>query len=145
MARSNVAVPRDDAVAWANELYANGVDRKDANVFADAFIETGWCRFANNPRLEGREAIRTAIAGFFTVMAGVSHETVGTFYDDGDLVLEANVTYTLHQGGTVTVPAVTIFRMTAGPDGPAAESCRIFVDLAPLFSAAVPAPSDAQA
>ena len=129
---------RADAVAWATELYANGVDRRDANIFADAFTDNGWCRFANNPPLEGREAIRTAIAQFFTLMAGVSHESLGTFYDAGDLVLEAKVTYTLHAGGTVTVPAVTIFRMTAAGGKPQAENCRIFVDLAPLFAAVAP-------
>ena len=127
---------RADALAWATDLYANGVDRKDANMFAGVFTDDGWCRFANNPPLEGREAIRTAIAQFFTVMAGVSHESLGTFYDAGDLVLEANVTYTLHAGGTVTVPAVTIFRMTAAAGKLQAENCRIFVDLAPLFTAA---------
>lgn len=126
-----------NVVDWAETLYSQGVDKKDAEVFANAFTENGWCRFGNNEPLVGREAIRGGIAQFFKVMAGLSHESSGTWYKDGNLILEARVTYTLHKGGTVTVPAVSIYKMTAGESGrPMAENCRIYVDLAPLFAAA---------
>lgn len=126
-----------NVVEWGETLYSEAVDKRDAETFANAFTENGWCRFGNNEPLVGREAIRVAIAQFFTVMAGVSHESAGTWYKDGNLILEARVTYTLHQGGTVTVPAVSIYGMTEGESGrPMAENCRIYVDLAPLFAAA---------
>jgi hypothetical protein len=124
-----------EVTAWAQKLYSEGVDKRDAKKFADAFVEGGTCRFGNNPELVGRDAIEEAITGFFTVMAGVQHSSAGTHYAGRTLVLEANVTYTLHQGGTVSVPACTIFTM-AEVSPPKAESCRIYVDLAPLFSAA---------
>ena len=126
-----------DIIAWADKLYSEGVDNKDANAFANAFTEDGWLRFGNNPVINGKDAIREAIAQFFTVFASLSHESAGTtLSDDGTLVLEARVSYTLHQGGTVIVPACTIFGMKADSTVPLAESCRIYVDLNPLFAAA---------
>ena len=124
-----------EVTAWAEKLYSEGVDRRDAKKFAAVFVDGGTCRFGNNPELVGREAIEAAITGFFTVMAGVEHKPAGTHYVDRTLVLEADVTYTLHQGGTVSVPACTIYTM-APTSPPMAESCRIYVDLAPLFGAA---------
>ena len=44
--------------------------------------------------------------------------------------MEAEVTYTRKDGGTVTVPVVTIYREG---DGDIADY-RIFIDLAPLFA-----------
>lgn len=125
-----------EILAWAKKLYDEGVDRKNADMFANAFVEDGWLRFGNNEPLTSRESIREGIAQFFTLMAALRHEAVGTTYRDGVLVLEANVTYTLHQGGTVTVPACTIFRLADGDfAGPRAKKCNIYVDLAPLFGA----------
>ncbi len=128
----------NEIVAWAGRLYSEGVDNKDAKAFAEAFTEDGWLRFGNNEPLIGRENIEQAITGFFTVMASLSHESTGTTWADGTLVMEANVTYTLHHGGTVTVPACTIFRM-ADSDGsgePKVRKCNVYVDLTPLFAAA---------
>ena len=124
-----------DMISWANRLYAEGVDRKDAVKFANAFTEDGWLRFGNNEPLIGRAAIREAIAGFFTMFASLKHETAGITSSDGTLVIEATVTYTLFSGGTVTVPACTIYRFvdTSG-DNPLAHKCQIYVDLAPLFA-----------
>lgn len=125
-----------DMVSWANRLYSEGVDRKDADAFADAFTPDAWLRFGNNEPLLGRDAIREGIAGFFTMFESLRHESNGTTFSDGTLVLEANVTYTLFGGGTVTVPACTIYRFadTSG-EKPQAHKCQIYVDLAPLFSA----------
>ena len=124
-----------DMVVWANRLYSEGVDQKNAAMFADAFTEDGWLRFGNNEPLIGRDAIREAIAGFFTMFASLRHESAGTTFSDGTLVIEATVTYTLFDGNTVTVPACTIFRFadTSG-DNPLAHKCQIYVDLAPLLA-----------
>ena len=125
-----------DMISWADRLYSEGVDNKDAAMFADAFTSEGWLRFGNNPPLIGRDAIREAIAGFFSMFASLEHESAGTTFSDGTLVVEATVTYTLFEGGTVSVPACTIFRFadTSG-ERPLAHKCQIYVDLAPLFSA----------
>lgn len=121
------------AAAWARELYTR-VDRKDAPGFADAFTENGWLRFGNNDPLVGRAAIEAAIAGFFTVMATLTHDFVRITMHEKLLFLEASVTYKRHDGGVVTVPAMTVFQMSGREGRPVAERCNIYVDLAPLFA-----------
>ncbi len=127
-------------VPWAKTLYSDGVDHRDASAFADAFTDDAWLQFGNNPPLVGKDTIRGAIEQFFTVMSKVQHESVNTDYHNGTLFLEARVTYTMHDGKTmVTVPACTVFVMKPSSDGdaPLAEKCRIYVDLTPLFGAAL--------
>ena len=126
---------RAAVLAWVADLYAGAVDHKDAAGFAAAFTEDAWMRFGNAAPVIGRDAIEAAIAQFFSAIAALQHETVGAWYDDGALIVEANVTYTRHDGGIVTVPAVTIFRLTdaAGPPF-LAHRCQMYVDLAPLFA-----------
>ncbi|HEX6965346.1 MAG TPA: nuclear transport factor 2 family protein [Gemmatimonadaceae bacterium] len=136
----NTHLSRDAVFAWARELYANAVDHKDADGFAAAFAPDAWLRFGNAEPVLGRDAIRTAIAQFFTAFVALRHESRGAWLDGDTLFLEAVVTYTRHDQRQVSVHAVTIFRLTgqACPEGvrPVAEECRIYVDLAPLFAPA---------
>jgi len=126
---------RDEVASWARELYANAVDRKDAAGFAAVFTPDAWLRFGNNLPLTGPDAIREAIAGFFQAMVSLRHESKGIFLDGDTLFLEAVVTYTRHDGTTVSVPAMTVFQLAGKRQGTImADNCRIYVDLAPLFA-----------
>ncbi|HVF38634.1 MAG TPA: hypothetical protein VM939_01960, partial [Gemmatimonadaceae bacterium] len=63
--------------------------------------------------------------------------TTGTWYNDDALILEANVTYDKKDGSRVSVPAVTIMRLSRSSDDsaePRVHRCQMFVDLTPLFS-----------
>ena len=131
---SGTSWSREAAAEWARALYEGHVDHKDATGFAAAFTDEAELQFGNNPPLAGRAAIESAIAGFFTAMVALRHETVRLSIDGDTLFLEARVTYTRHDGGVVTVPAMTVFDMTDTPAGRRAERCRIYVDLAPLFA-----------
>lgn len=126
---------REAVLAWVAALYTDAVDHKDAAGFAAAFTEDARMRFGNAEPVVGRGAIEAAIAYFFSAITALRHETVGAWYDDGALIVEAIVTYTRHDGGIVSVPAVTIFRLTdaAGPPF-LAHRCQMYVDLAPLFA-----------
>ena len=138
MLTADAALSRETVMRWADDLYANGVDRKDAAAFARAFAPDGWVQFGNWPRTAGREAITAAIAQFFDGFQSLSHRSVGRWLDGRTLVLEAEVTYVRHDGRTVTVPACTIFRLAAEPSAegkPQAKECRIYVDLGPLYAA----------
>jgi len=129
---------RDVVMRWADDLYRNAVDHKDAAGFAAAFAKDGWVQFGNWPRTTGREAITAAIAQFFDGFKSLAHKSVGRWLDAGTLVLEAEVTYIRHDHATVTVPAATIFRLApdVSEDGsPQAKECRIYVDLTPLYAA----------
>lgn len=125
---------------WARELYEQVVDRKDADGFAAAFTTDAWLRFASSPPVVGRDAIRAAIAHFFTTFQALRHEPVASWVVDETLILEARVTYTRHDGRLVTIPAVTIFRLVhpgiAVRGEPVVDQCRIYVDLAPLYAPA---------
>jgi len=135
-----LTLTRAEVMHWAADLYERAVDRKDAAGFASAFTPDAWLRFGNAAPLVGREAIRTAIAQFFTTFVDLRHEARGAYLDGDTLILEAEVTYTRHDRRVVTVHAVTIFRL-AGVDRqggtqpvPVADQCRIFVDLTPLYA-----------
>lgn len=138
MPGSGAVVTRDEVLRWATDLYARAVDHKDASGFAAAFTPDAWLRFGNAAPVVGRDAIRAAIAHFFTQFADLRHEATGAWLDGDTLVLEAAVTYTRHDRRVVTVRAATVFRLAGadgpGPARPVADQCRIYVDLAPLFA-----------
>lgn len=122
------------AELWARALYADSVDRKDAAGFAAVFAKEGTLRFGNAKPIAGRAQIEQAIAQFFLAMASLRHEFLAISRDGDTLFLEALVTYTRHDGGIVTVPAMTVFVMASNDDDFIAKSCRIYVDLTPLFA-----------
>lgn len=127
----NKVKTRAEIESWARALYREHVDRKDAAGFAAVFAEDGQLRFGNETAIAGRAQIETAIAQFFRAMRSLQHEFVAISTDDDTIFLEATVTYDRHDGGVVTVPAMTVFRM----DGNfRARRCDIYVDLAPLFA-----------
>lgn len=132
----NASRTRDEIVCWADALYSGHVDHKDADGFAAAFTQDGTLRFGNSEAISGREAIRTAIAQFFTAFDSLRHHTGRTWIDGDTVVLEAVVTYNRYDGQEVTVPATTIFHLVSGgaPSTPLADECRIYVDLTPLFA-----------
>jgi hypothetical protein len=68
-------------------------------------------------------------AQFCDGIDGLSHALVERWEDPATIV-EADVTYTRKDGGTVTVPVVTIYREADG----LIRDYRVFIDLAPLFA-----------
>ena len=124
----------DAAMAWARDLYEDGVDKRDAARFAAVFTDDGWLRFGNNEPLVGRANIEAAIAGFFTAMQSLRHAPERTTVAGNLLFLEATVTYLRHDGKEVSVVAMTVFEMAETHGTPRVRRCNIYVDLAPLFS-----------
>ena len=123
-----------EATTWANDLYNNHVDKKDAVGFAAAFTDDGTLRFGNNDVLRGRQAIEAAIAGFFQAMVSLRHKTTKLTLHENMIFLEAMVTYERHDGNRVSVFAMTVYELVDAPQGKRARDCRIYVDLAPLFA-----------
>ena len=132
---------REEIIDWARELYAEGVDHKDAAAFAAVFAPGASLRFGNSPPVVGRGAIQEAIAHFFGAFVALRHTPAGTWIDGDTVVLEAVVTYTRHDGRVVSVPATTIFTLATAEataeSRPMVAECRIYVDLAPLFAPSV--------
>ena len=106
------------------------VDRMDATAFASIFAEDGTMTFGNMPALVGRAAVERGTADFFKAIKGLRHEFVKTWEKDDTAVLEFRATYFRHDGKTVTIPAVTIFRL----QGNRVKDGRVFYDPTPIFA-----------
>lgn len=136
MSVSEVTWTPATAANWARELYSDAVDQMDAAGFATVFTDDAWLRFGNADPIVGKGAIEAAIAQFFTAFVSLQHEFRGIAAHGNTLFLEATATYTRHDGGIVTVPAMTVFNMIERDGQRLAERCQIYVDLTPLFAPA---------
>jgi limonene-1,2-epoxide hydrolase len=115
--------------AWWGRLLAV-IDARDADGFVAFLTPDAEFRFGNAPAVHGREAIRAAVAGFFTVIGGCRHRLIDAWNGPGTAVCEGEVTYTRLDGSTVTIPFVNVFEL----EGERVASYRIYIDNAPLFS-----------
>jgi len=115
---------------WWDRLFAI-IDARDADGFVAALTADAEFRFGNAPAVRGREAIRAAVAGFFSAIAACRHRLLASWDGPGTTVCEGEVTYTRHDGSTVTLPFVNVFALR----GDRIASYRIYIDNAPLFGA----------
>jgi len=116
--------------AWWERLLAI-IDGRDADGFVAALTADAEFRFGNVPPVQGREAIRAAVAGFFSAIAACQHRLLGTWNGPGTAVCEGQVTYTRQDGTKVTVPFANVFELR----GDRIATYRIYIDNTPLFSA----------
>lgn len=125
-----------DTKAWLKEIY-DGVDRMDAEAFGAALAPDVRLTWGNQPAVNGRDGVVEAIGGFFGTIAGLEHRFVNVWEHGDDIIVEWQVTYTRQDGGTAVVPATTL--LERGPDG--ARTCRVHVDLAPVYEPAPTVPA----
>jgi ketosteroid isomerase-like protein len=116
-------------MADRSQLFTD-IDSMEPERFAQHLAEDVTMYFGNAEPIHGRDAVQQAWGEFCDGVDGVSHERLRSWESDAGTVAEANVTYTKKDGGTVTVPVVTIY--TEGDGG--IDDYRIFIDLAPLFA-----------
>ena len=114
---------------WIERLFAS-IDRKDAEGFS-AFL-TGDARFVfgNQPAVQGREAVRDAVAGFFESIAGLQHRIERVWEHSDSVVCHGEVTYRRLDGSSVTLPFADIFDLQDN----LVSDYRIFMDVTPLFA-----------
>jgi ketosteroid isomerase-like protein len=117
-------VPLDTAKLVAD------IDSMDAATFAANLADDCVLRYANHPEVHGRDAIVGAIGAFYETIAALRHRPVSEWTVGDTTILQFEVTYTRHDGGQVTVPAVSIVRS----DGKVIGDYRIYVDLAPVYA-----------
>jgi ketosteroid isomerase-like protein len=111
-------------------LFAD-IDSMEPDRFAAHLADDVTFRFGNADPVHGRAAVRDVWAGFCETVDGVSHEIVEQWESGSVTIAESEVTYTRKDGSAVTVPVVTIYRSS----GELIDDYRVFIDLAPLFSA----------
>ena len=121
---------------WINNLFA-AIDGKDAAAFAAFLAEDVHFRYGSQEPVLGKAAVRAAAEGIFEMFAALSHEIAEAWIADAAVFCEGQVTYTLPDGRTVTLPFLNVFRMT-GAGGPAPDEkpliadYRIYIDPTPL-------------
>lgn len=82
------------------------------------------------PAVEGRDAVRDFVVGFFGALGGIRHELVERIESPGRIAMHGFVTYTRKDGSTLRVPFANVFRMRGGLVG----DYLIFIDNAALFA-----------
>jgi len=114
--------------AWIASYFAK-VDRMDPRGLAAWYADNGRFRFGNSPSVEGKTAIIKVLRGFYGSIRSMSHEMTGCWVDGETGVWEAEVTFGLPDGRTVTIPAVSVLRTRDGK----VHDFRMAMDAAPLF------------
>lgn len=106
------------------------IDRRDADGFVSYLTADAIFRFGSAPPAKGRDAAREAVAGFFGTIASLSHELSRSLAADNVLICEGEVTYTRHDGSTVTLPFADSFELDHG----LISHYRIYMDIGPLYA-----------
>jgi ketosteroid isomerase-like protein len=110
----------------------------DAALDADGFVAKlspgASFKLGGSPAVVGRDAIRAEVARTFAAFRSIRHRLVEAFEQPGTLVYEAEVTYTLPDGRTLTAPYVNILRF----DGEEVSDYRIYLDLSVMQRPAAP-------
>jgi len=106
------------------------IDTQDSAGFVSYLTEDAVFRFGSAPPVQGRNAIQTAVDGFFTTIAACSHKIAKSLRQDDSVVCEGEVTYQRHDGSSVTLPFTDIFEY----DGELIAHYKIYIDIAPLYA-----------
>jgi hypothetical protein len=114
---------------WFANLYAS-IDAMRLDEFAAGLTPDVTVVVGNNPAMNGRQAAKDGIGGFFSTIDGIKHHLVNVTESNGLTFLEANVEYLRKDGKTITVPAVTVLER----DGDLVKSLRIYCDVAPVYA-----------
>ena len=115
--------------AWWDGLF-NTIDGKDVPGFLAHLTPDAEFRFANNPSAHGHEQIGAVVGGFFGAIGGSRHRFIRSWQDADSAVCEGEVTYTRHDGSTLTVPFVNVFYLR----GDKVARYLIFIDNSALFA-----------
>lgn len=111
------------------ELF-DSIDAMDADKFVEFIAPDGTFRFGSAPSVTGREAIRDAVAGFFSSIAGLRHTLHQSLLNGDTLVCEGEATYTRHDSSEITLPFANVFELRNG----LISQYKIYSDIGPLFA-----------
>lgn len=111
-----------------DELFP-AIDAMDADRFAGFLAPDCTFRFGNMAPVEGRQAIRDFVAGFFGALGGIRHEVLERIETPGHIAAHGFVTYTRRDGSALRVPFANVFHLEGG----LVTRYLIFVDNSALF------------
>nr|WP_271213956.1 nuclear transport factor 2 family protein [Rhodococcus wratislaviensis]GLK41232.1 hypothetical protein GCM10017611_81080 [Rhodococcus wratislaviensis] len=103
----------------------------DIAAFFDFFSDDCVFRMANTPPIAGKAAIKSWVTGYLGSVASMRHEIIEAWSEGNVSALRVEVTYTMQNGETFTLPAVTRTRI----EGNKVTEYLIFIDPSPIVSA----------
>ncbi len=115
---------RDVAQAFAD------IDAFDPDKFVAHLTPDVTFRFGNADPVTGRAAVREAVAGFFSSIAGLTHHIRNVFEVGDTVIAQIDVEYRRLDGKTVTVPNADILVY----DGDLVRDWQIYIDVAPVYA-----------
>jgi ketosteroid isomerase-like protein len=115
---------RDVAAIFAD------IDAFDPEKFVAHLTPDATFRFANADPVTGRAAVKEAVTGFFSSIAGLTHHILNV-YEVGDIVIaQIDVEYRRLDGKSVTVPNADILVF----DGDLVRDWQIYIDVTPVYA-----------
>ena len=112
-----------------DKLFAS-IDAMDTESFLGFIAADATFRFGSSPPVKGREEIGASVNGFFSMFAALKHELQRVVADGNAVVCEGDVTYTRHDGSSITLPFANVFEVDNG----LISLYRIYIDIAPVFA-----------
>lgn len=106
------------------------IDSQNGAAFVEYLTDDAVFCFGSAPAVRGRAAVQEAVDGFFGSIAGLSHAIHKTLQDGDTLVCEGEVTYTRHDGSTITIPFANVFEYEGG----LIAQYKIYIDISPLYA-----------
>lgn len=115
--------------AWVAPLFG-AIDAKNTTSFLEFLSEDASFRFGNGEPITGRSNIKAAVEAFFASIRSSRHDVKSTWSTPQASACHGTVTYTRHDGGTVTLPFANA--MYHQDDGKINDYL-IHIDIAPLY------------
>lgn len=106
------------------------IDKMDSDKFVTFLTDEAQFRFGNAPVVQGKTAIKDAVAGFLGTIKAISHKNVNLWENPDSVIYEGEVTYTRHDGSTLTIPFINKFGMV----GDKIKDYFIYIDINPLYA-----------
>jgi ketosteroid isomerase-like protein len=119
----------DDGTERFENLFAS-IDSMDTERFLGFLSKNATFRFGSAEPVTGRDAIAAAVNAFFASVAALRHDLSGVIGDGDTAACEGIVTYTRHDGSTVSLPFVNIFEFQQD----LISAYRVYIDIGPLFA-----------
>ncbi len=112
------------------EIFAS-IDRFVPEDFVQHLTEDVVFRFGNADAAVGRDAVREAVAGFFSTISGLTHHVKDMWEVADDVtVVNIDVEYRRQDGHTVYTPNIDVLRWR----GDLVADWQIVIDVAPVFA-----------
>jgi ketosteroid isomerase-like protein len=115
---------RDIAAIFAD------IDAFDPDKFVAHLTPDAKFRFANADPVTGREAVKEAVAGFFSSIDGLTHHILNVYESGETVIAQIDVEYRRKDGKSVTVPNADILVF----DGDLVCDWQIYIDVTPVYA-----------